>query len=75
MTLASEAARIRRGPPCSIDLLLRTMAPADADELRTAMDDPLVYSTALARVLRKRGHEVGHYALQRHRRGDCSCHH
>lgn len=57
---------------CSVGALLSTMDAADADVLRSALDDGVV-GTVLAAALKAEGHDVSAYTLQRHRRGTCRC--
>lgn len=75
MSLADEAraANNRRGAVCSVRLLLQRSTPEDQAELLEALADAEIQSTALARVLRARGIEIGADNLQRHRKGDCRC--
>jgi hypothetical protein len=54
-------------------VLLETMPAEDATDLRAALDDPTIMGTAIAKVLRSRGHDITHDTVQRHRRGQCSC--
>lgn len=66
---AARAAQKPHGPPCSISLL----DPALVAEIEEAMEDPSIYTTTIAAVLRERGFEIANAQLQRHRRRDCRC--
>jgi hypothetical protein len=74
MSLLAEATALttRKGGVCSVSLLEQTLDPATLAELREAMGSP-VETSALARALTARGHDIKATALQRHRRGDCAC--
>jgi hypothetical protein len=75
VTLLDElrAASTRRGPHCSVDVLLNSIEPDLAKEVREAMVDSTITKTVLARGLRANGHRVTDEAVQRHSRGSCSC--
>jgi hypothetical protein len=75
MSLADEAlrGRTRKGPGCDTGLLLDRLTEPDRSELLEALADPTVQATALARVLRARGYDIGSWSLQRHRREACRC--
>lgn len=64
---------IKKGPLCSVALLLTDLDDVDAATLVEALADPKVPATAIDRALLKEGHRMGAHNLQRHRRGDCSC--
>lgn len=74
MSLLAEATALttRKGGVCSVNLLEQTLEPALLAELREALDSQ-VETSALARALTARGHDIKATALQRHRRGDCAC--
>lgn len=67
------ASKTRRGPRCGFGLIVDTLDPDDLAVLRTAMADPMVHSTQIAKVLTAEGYEVSHFVVNRHRRGDCLC--
>lgn len=76
MTLADDlraAAGEPKGPPCSTRLLLGRLSIEDRAALMAALEDPMVTTAIIARVLRARGHDTSAHNLQRHRRGDCKC--
>lgn len=75
MTLIDDlrAASTRRGPKCSVDVLLTTIEPGLAKEVREALADPTITKTVLGKWLRDHGHRVTDEAVQRHSRGSCSC--
>lgn len=64
---------IKKGPTCSVALLLTDLNDDDAAALIDALADPKVPGTAIERALLKEGHRMPAYNLQRHRRGLCSC--
>lgn len=63
----------RRGPQCSVAILIGTAETAIADKLLRALDDPTIQNKAISRWLSSLGYDVSHWQLQYHRRGDCSC--
>jgi hypothetical protein len=74
-SLLDDVAAERRvkGPLCTIAILLDTLAPADATDLRTLLGNRTIPGTAIARVLRKRGHTITDSTIQRHRNALCAC--
>jgi hypothetical protein len=64
---------IRKGPACSVQLLLADLDEDDRQVLTEALADTKIAGTAIARALLKEGHRVGSHVLNRHRRGMCSC--
>lgn len=64
---------IKKGPTCSVSLLLNDLSAEDRAALVDALADPKVPGTAIERALLKEGHRMAAYNLQRHRRGLCSC--
>jgi len=70
-SIRSEQDSSHIGPQCSICKLLTELDAKDKADLQTALDDPSIYGTVIARALKKSGHEANHYQVQRHRRRDC----
>ena len=64
---------IKRGPTCSVSLLLADLNDEDREALTEAIADPKVPGTAIERALLKEGHRMPAHNIQRHRRGMCSC--
>jgi hypothetical protein len=60
------------GPVCTIARLLKTLAPADAADLETALAGSY-HDKAIANALRARDIMVGHSTIGRHRRHNCLC--
>ena len=69
--IRSEQDSSHIGPQCSICKLLTELDAKDKADLQAALDDVSIYGTVIARALKKSGHEVTHYQVQRHRRRDC----
>ena len=63
----------RVGGICGVRRVLERLDPADAEELRVAMDDPAVMHSVLSRVLKARGFDVADQTISRHRSGTCRC--
>lgn len=74
--IKAQATATIPGPKCFIARALADMTPADAADLRAALDDTSISSAAIAKVLSDRGWKMSHAPVQRHRRrgnGGCSC--
>lgn len=75
MSLLTEAKALTTasGVRCAVSLLEQALDPAEAAELREALDSPDVQGSALSRALAARGYTLPALGIQRHRRGDCRC--
>jgi NTP pyrophosphatase (non-canonical NTP hydrolase) len=58
---------------CTVLLLLESMSPEDRADLETALEDVMIQSSIIARVLDRNGHKIKAPAIGRHRRGACAC--
>lgn len=58
---------------CSVAILKDQLEKNDREDLETALDDVMIQSTIIARVLERKGHKISATAVARHRRGACSC--
>lgn len=58
---------------CSIGIMLDDMSDIDRIGLCKALDTPTFTGTAIAAILKKRGHQISSHTVQRHRRGACGC--
>ena len=63
--------KARKGPPCTVCLLLSRLHDDEAAALRRLLADTSVRYSALAEALRSEGHEFSGYTLSRHARGQC----
>lgn len=70
---AKDARLGRKGEMCGMERLRRSLKPSQWRDIVEAMDDPIILSTAIGRVLREDGHRVSDATVQRHRRGACQC--
>lgn len=70
--LSGQAGR-RKGPPCTISVILAELDKDDRTALVDALTDPLVAHTTIFRVLTDNGFRVNLNTVQRHRRGECLC--
>jgi hypothetical protein len=68
-----RAFNARRGPRCSVAILMESLEPTISDKLTRALDDPTCQTKAIARWLGGQGFDLSHWQLQYHRRGDCAC--
>lgn len=75
MSLAAAIAadRTRGGAACSTNLVREALPASDQVELDIALADGAVTTATIARALGTLGHRISAGALQRHRRGDCTC--
>ena len=64
--------RGRPGFRCAVCKLLDDLPTEDAEALRTALLDPQVQGSQIARALVSEGHEIKQNTVTRHRRGDCN---
>lgn len=69
----TDAQKARRGPGCSLGLLLPLLDDRDRDGLLEALSSALVESTAIARSLQAHGHDISSQTVSRHRRHVCKC--
>lgn len=58
---------------CTVRTILESVAPTDAEDIRTALGMSNITSTTLTDILKRRGFKLSSHTVQRHRRGDCSC--
>jgi len=76
MTDALDAIRAHNttsGGTCEAGMFLR-QNPDLAETVEKAMDDPTIQGKAISRWLaREHNIKLGHYTINRHRRGDCGC--
>lgn len=70
--LAIEAVT-RRGPPCTVSLLLADLGKDDHAALVDALAHPTLTTAAISRALLREGHRINAATLQRHRKGECAC--
>lgn len=70
-----DAVETRKGPKCTIALLIEDLDPETAEGLKQVLGDKRVSHTIISRVLRSRGHFVGDSTIGRHRLGKCKCGH
>lgn len=69
----TQAKTARKGPPCSMGLLLSFMTEVDRAALQAALADPSIESRTIWRVLVEEGHEISDTPIGRHRNGVCQC--
>lgn len=69
----TEAAGTQRGPRCTVAVVLAKLDGSDRTDLEHALENRDVTASAIFRVLREDGHNIGDQAIGRHRRGECAC--
>jgi hypothetical protein len=72
-TQLSDQVGRRKGPPCTISVILAELDKDDRTALIEALTNPLVAHTTIFRVLNHNGFRVNLHTVQRHRRGECLC--
>lgn len=60
-----------QGEKCHTCRLLSELPVEEAEALRQALENKKIKGSALARILKTNGHNVGDTSIARHRRGDC----
>jgi hypothetical protein len=59
---------------CSVAVVLDDLPDAERKELEAALADQATYTTtAICRVLTRRGFDMKHKRLSNHRKGECAC--
>lgn len=69
--LTKEQATYRKGPSCTVGIVLATSP--ESDSIRAAIADEAIPGTVISRALGQTGAKVKAEAVQRHRRGACGC--
>jgi hypothetical protein len=71
--IAGISAR-RRGPQCTVSVILEKLAPPDRKDLATVLEDHSVSSQIVSQgILAAFELKVSQHTIGRHRRGDCLC--
>jgi hypothetical protein len=73
MLKSAKDAQLTSNVHCPVKKALEKLPPADRGALAEAMSDPVIYGTTISKVLRSKGFEISSPAIQRHRRGVCTC--
>lgn len=75
MSLADEITKnvTRKGPACHMGVVEAKLSKRDVAELRSALADSSVTTSAIFRALKGRGFTVNLPGVGKHRRGDCAC--
>ena len=75
MGLMDEFKQERFGPPikCGVHKLVELLGGQDGAELLKAVDDTLIPATVIEKVLARKHQTLKAVAINRHRRGECSC--
>jgi hypothetical protein len=63
----------RKSRECQILAVMKSMDKAEAAELETALGDFMIQTSAITRVLNRKGHSISQSSIARHRRMDCTC--
>lgn len=69
--IASRPAK-RTGPLCGVARALQALTTEDQADLQTALTRHYT-AKQIAAELVSRGHEIGAFTVERHRRHDCRC--
>ena len=75
MSLSDEARALtmRAGGACGAGVAIAAADKKLAAEIRDALDNPMLPSTAISRALKQRGIMLPATVLRRHRRHECLC--
>lgn len=65
--------RTRKGPPCSVGLLLGLLDPDEAEALEGWMRGPMESTEIAERVMSEGYADIAGTTFARHRRGGCLC--
>ena len=69
---ALEAASGAKVTKCTLRNIILSLDKEDADALKWAIDNPILYPSAkLATLLKEQGYPVGETTVRRHRRKEC----
>lgn len=71
--LAIEFANRKKGPQCSVGLILDTLKPADRAELIEAITSRIPGPAICEAVEKMYGVVLKNHIVGRHRRGECKC--
>ena len=69
--IMNERPRLSR--KCTVQMLKDQLDKKDLTDLETALEDYMIQSTIISRVLERKGHKIPATAIARHRRGACAC--
>jgi len=65
---------LRKGPPCTVGLLLERLPESERVSLQQMLDDPMWRGTDIARSVVTPGYaRIRGTTYSRHRRGECQC--
>jgi len=71
--IAGISAR-RRGPQCTVSVILDKLATTDQKELATVLADHAISSQIISQgILAAFSVKISQHTIGRHRRGDCLC--
>ena len=70
---ALQSQRARKGPPCSVGVILACLGSDDRNALEAALHDPTKTTRMIVNACATEGIALSHPAAARHRRGDCLC--
>ena len=70
--IRAQQAEHRKGPRCSVCVLLSGMSKEDREDLEKAFADSSLYTSVISRALAKRDVNLKEHAVSRHRSGRCA---
>jgi hypothetical protein len=71
--LADPKYTYRKGPACSVALVMQQMDDATVKKFQAAMANVSAPATQIAKAVQDLGYQIRYEAVQRHRRGACRC--
>ena len=69
--LVISTEKVRKGPPCTVCALLKSLPPEESAALLRLLSDPDVRYSELEASLRGEGFDLADSTLSRHARGKC----
>lgn len=71
-SLEANKQSLRRGPKCTICIMVMHLDKKDRQVLESAMADDTFTSMMIIRALEAEGHKISRSAFARHRRQECA---
>lgn len=68
---AEQERGVKKGPLCSVCVLISQLPKADAEALMVALEDPAVQTSVIFRALRNEGFQTSSTTIGRHRKREC----
>lgn len=73
MGIYDELQQMTAAKFCKMERLLQDASEQDRLDIEKALANPDISTNSLYAVMRKHNYIIGYTAMQKHRRGECSC--